>query len=78
MNAHDKRSLSQLASPSRDGALRSGAKHARAYKSPFTILVPLTSDLPVGAMFDAAITKHLLVIQWQFRNSSPELGSLLA
>ena len=58
MESGDKRSLSASASPTRDGILRSGPKHARAYKSPFTtparsteVPIEVVSELPAIESF---------------------------
>ena len=58
MESGDKRSLSASASPTRDGILRSGPKHARAYKSPVTtparsteVPIEVVSELPAIESF---------------------------
>ena len=49
MEDNDKRSLCESAPPSRDDILRTGPKHARAYKSPFTTSVRVSCHIPIEA-----------------------------
>ena len=58
MDGQEKRSLSQPGSPSRHGALRSGANHARSYKSPFASPIRATSDLSAKVLSDSSSTQH--------------------
>ena len=63
MDNEEKLSLSQPGSPSRKSVLRSGAKHTRTYKSPFTTPICTASDLSVGTMTDSSSTQHLRMIE---------------
>ena len=56
MEGSDKRSLSESASPTRDGILRSGPKHARAYKS-LCITLARSTEVPIE------IVSELLAIE---------------
>ena len=82
MEDSDKRSLSESASPTRDGILRTGSKHARVYKNLFTTSVRVSSDIQIEVVSQLSAAQsfpfNLFDNAFQGSNSQATLASSLS